>query len=80
MCSGLLPGIGNAFGMVEKALWETFVPALFEGLEEVEPEQGVTGLPVKQVELALPDPTQTAPKNWTASCVTTGHLVAALKV
>ena len=26
------PGIGNAFGPVEKSLRETFVPALFEGL------------------------------------------------
>ena len=25
-------GIGDAFGPVEKALWETFVPAIFEGL------------------------------------------------
>ena len=26
------PGIGDAFGPVEKALWETFLPALFEVL------------------------------------------------
>ena len=29
--------------------------------------------------MALPEPTQTAPKNWTASCVITGHLVVALR-
>ena len=56
------------------------MPALFEGLREVVPERGVTRLPVKQARLALPDPSQTAPENWTASCVITGHLVAALRV
>ena len=29
--------------------------------------------------MALPDPTQTAPENWQASCVITGHLVSALR-
>ena len=43
------------------------------------PGRGVTRLPVKQAGLALPDPSQTAPENWTASCVITGHLVAALR-
>ena len=43
------------------------------------PEQGVTHLPIKQEGLALPDPSQTAPENWTASCVIKGHLVAALR-
>ena len=73
------PGIGDAFGLAEKALQETFVPALFEGLGESAPERGVTRLPVKQVGLPLPDPTQTAPENCTASCAITGHLVAALR-
>ena len=73
------PGIGNEFGLVEKALRENFLLAFFEGLEEGAPERGVTRLPVKQAELALPDPTLTAPQNWMASCVITGHLVAALR-
>ena len=34
---------------------------------------------MKQAGLALPDPLKTAPENWTASCVITGHLVAALR-
>ena len=55
-------GIGNAFGPVEKALRETFVPVLFEGLGEGAPERGATHLPVKQSGLALPDPTLTAPE------------------
>ena len=73
------PGIGDAFVLVEKALRETFVTDLFEGLEERAPERGFTRLPVKQAGLALPDPTQTAPENWTASCVITGHIVALLR-
>ena len=73
------PGIGDDFGLVEKALRETFVPDLFEGLGDGVPERGVTRLPVKQAGLSLPNPTQTAPENWTASCVITGNLVAALR-
>ena len=71
--------VGDAFGPVEEALKEIFVPALYEGLREGVPERGITCLPVKQAVLALPNPTQTAPENWTASCVITGHLVAALR-
>ena len=73
------PGAGDSFGSVEKALKETFMPALFEGLREGVPERGVTCLSVKQAGLALPESSQTAPENWTASCVITGHLVAALR-
>ena len=53
---------------------------MFEGLCEGVPDQGVNRLLIKQVGLALLDPFQTAPENWTASCVVTGHLVAALRV
>ena len=73
------PGIGDAFGPAEKALRETFMPALFEGLGERASERGVTHLPVKQAGLDIPDPNQTAPEKWIASCVNTGHLVAALR-
>ena len=73
------PGIGDAFRPVETALKETFVPALFEGMVNGVPERRVALLPVKQAVLALPDPSQTAPDKWTASCVITGHLVAALR-
>ena len=72
-------GIGNAFGPVEMTLKETFVPALFKGLGGGVPERGVTCLPVKQLGLSLPDPSQTDPENWTVSCVITRHLVAALR-
>ena len=39
------PGVGDAFRPVEKALKETFIPELFEGLADGVPEQGVTRLP-----------------------------------
>ena len=55
------PGIGDNFSPVEKALWETFLPTLFEGLGEGAPGRQVIFLPVKQVGLALPDPTLMAP-------------------
>ena len=43
------------------------MPALFEGLREGVPERWVTRLTVKQARLALPNPSHTAPENWTAS-------------
>ena len=55
------PGIRNAFGPVEKALRENFLPDIFEGSGEGAPERGVTCLPVKQAGLPLTDPTLTAP-------------------
>ena len=66
------PGVGDA-------LRDIFVPELYEGMREGVPEREITRLMVKQAGLDLPDPTQTAPENWTASCVITGHLVAALR-
>ena len=38
----------------------------------------ITGLPVKQAGIPLPDPTRTPGEKWTASCMITGKLVAAL--
>ena len=55
------PGVGDAFGSVEVALKEIFVPALYQGLQEGVPEQGTTRLPVKQAGLTQPDPSYTAP-------------------
>ena len=34
---------------------------------------------MKQAGLALEDPMLTAPENWTASCIITGYLVAAIR-
>ena len=55
------------------------MPGSFEGLREGMTERGVTRLLIKQAGLALPDPSHTAPDNWTASCVITGHLVTVLR-
>ena len=73
------PDIGDAFGPVEQALREAFIPALFQGLGEGTTGRGVTRLSMKQTVLALPDPIKTAPENWTASCVITGIIDAELK-
>ena len=74
----MTPGVRDYFVPGEDALKETFVPAFFKGLQEGVPDRGFNRLPVKQAGLALPDPSHTPPENWTASCVITGHLVAAL--
>ena len=73
------PNIGNTFGPVVEALQDYFLLSLFQGAGEGVPGQGVTFLTVKQAGLDLPDPTNTAPENWTASCVITGNLIAALR-
>ena len=73
------PGISNAFGPAEEEIAKAFLPALFEGAGDGAPGREITRLPVKQVGMALPYPTQTAPENWQASCVITGHLVSALR-
>ena len=72
-------GVGTAFSSVEEALQDVFLPAFFRGLTEGLPTRVNTRLPVNQVGLAIPDQFQTAPENWMASCVITGHLVAALR-
>ena len=74
------PGIGDAFGPVEEEIETSFLPELFKGVEDGAPGRAITRLTVKQAGLALPDPTRTAPDNWQASCVITGHLVLALRV
>ena len=48
---------------MEKALRDTFMLDLFQGIGEETPGQGVTFLPVKQAGMALSDPTKTAPEN-----------------
>ena len=51
--------IGTAFHPVEKKLRNALLPALFKGDIYQIPGRAVTGLPVKQAGIALPDPTQT---------------------
>ena len=67
----ITPEISNAFGPVEEEIAKAFLPALFEGAKDGTPGREITRLPVKQAGMAIPDPTQTAPENWQASCVIT---------
>ena len=73
------PGIGDAFGPVEEEIATAFLPELFKGVGDGAPGREITRLSVKQAGLALPDPKRTAPDNWQAFCVITGHLVSALR-
>ena len=64
---------------MEEEIAKAFLPELFEGVRYGAPGREITRLPLKQAEMAHPDPTRTAPKKWQASCVITGHLVSALR-
>ena len=71
--------MGTMFQPVDNELRNAFLPSLFKRASSQILRIAVTGLPVNQAGIALPDPTQTVKDNWTASCVITGHLVAALR-
>ena len=73
------PDIGDAFGPVEQALREAFIPSLFRGLGERTPGRGVTYPPVKQAGLSLPDINKTPPENCMESCVITGNIVTSFR-
>ena len=64
---------------MEEEIATAFLPELFEGVGDGAPGRVITRLPVKQAGMDLSDPTRTAPDNWQASCVSTGHLVLALR-
>ena len=51
-----------AFQMVENALWDIFLPALFQGAMAHIPRRAITGMPAKQARTALPDPIRTGGK------------------
>ena len=70
--------IGMAFQLVEDVLQEIFLPSLFQGDTYHIPGRLITGMPVKQAGIALPNPTRNAGENFTESCMITGHLVVAL--
>ena len=65
--------------VLDDALRDIFLPALFQGDVSNIPSRVISDLPVKQVGIALPDPMQTAGENWVASCIITRHLVAVLR-
>ena len=72
------PEIGTTFQTEEDELHNIFLPSLFNGDKPNIPRRAVTCIPVKQTGIALPKPSHTAEANWTASCVVTGYLVAAI--
>ena len=63
--------IGMTFEPVEDELRDTLLPDLFQGDTYQIPGRVVTGLPVNQAGIDLPNPTQTAGDNWMASCIIT---------
>ena len=67
-----------AFQVVEDSLRDIFLSSLFQGATAQITGREITGLPFKWAGIALPNPTWTKGVNWTASCMITGHLVAAL--
>ena len=75
----ITPGIVDAFGPVEENISTAFLPELFKHVGDGAPGRAITRLPVKQAELALPDPIRTALDNWQVYCVITGQLVSALR-
>ena len=64
--------------VVEYALQEIFLPALFQRDTAQIPGRAITGLPVKQANIALSKPTRTAGANWAAPCMITRRLVVEL--
>ena len=70
--------IGMTFQEVEDELRDTVLPDLFQGATSQIPGREITGIPVKQAGIVLPDPTWTSGANWTVFCVIMGHLVTAL--
>ena len=58
---------------------DTFLLALFQGGTFQIPWRAITVMPLKQAGIDLLDPTLKVGANWTASCVITRHLVAALR-
>ena len=70
--------IGTAFQTVEDTLQNSLLSALFMGATSQILGGAATVLTVTQYGIALTNRTQTTRSNWTASCVITGHLFAAL--
>ena len=71
-------GLVEDFELTEKYLQEAFIPSLFHRSEATITVWNVNSLPVKNVILDLPGPTQNSQVNWTASFMVTGHLIAFL--
>jgi hypothetical protein len=72
--------VGEAFTDVEKAISQSFLPAVFgDVFDDDDPRLRLAGLPVKHAGMALPDPIKSAKTNYEASTLVNVHLLAALK-
>jgi hypothetical protein len=56
-----------------------FLPALFGNDITNDIQRSITSLPIKKAGLAISNPTETADKNWTASTVICGNLIAVIR-
>jgi hypothetical protein len=75
-----VPEIGDKFAGMEQAILDNFLPALFDNkICESDKRQALTGLLVKHVGLALPDPTTSAESNHEVSTLVCSHLLAAFR-
>jgi hypothetical protein len=71
--------IGDAFTDVEKAIYQSFLPALFgDDFDEDDPRPRLAGLPAKHAGMALPDHIASAKSDYEASTLVNVHLLAAL--
>ena len=70
--------IGIPFQAVEDEFWDIFLLTLFQFATSQIHVREITGLTVKQDGINLPDPTRTVGEKWMASCIITGHIIAAL--
>ena len=76
----VIPDCGDKFAPVEKAIAESFLPALFgDQIEQGDYRRSLARLPVKFAGLAIPDPTESAKTNYEASTQTCSHLIAAIR-
>jgi hypothetical protein len=75
-----VPEIGEKFAAVEKIILAEFVPVLFDDMiQECDKHRTLTGLPVKNAGLALPNPTTSAEGNHETSTLVCSHLLAAFR-
>ena len=60
-------GLGDDFGLVEKALQEEFLPALLLGEDTTILGRSISGFMVKRSDIAIPDPALTSQGKWMVS-------------
>ncbi len=71
--------VNDKFGDVHAVLRTKFLPALFGKASLTDSQGQLTCLPVKKAGLVIPDLTEMAGENWTASTVACRYLISALR-